>query len=113
MDENPHAGTPFSPRPKSERALAIAIEAGATQEAPARIVATGRGKLAEAILAVAFAHGVRVRSDADLADLLAKLELERPIPTEAIVAVAEILAKVYEANAAYAKKVPHPLTERP
>jgi flagellar biosynthesis protein len=43
--------------------------------------------------------GVKVREDADLAELLAKLDIDTPIPSEAIVAVAEILAKVYEANA--------------
>ena len=35
----------------------------------------------------------------DLAELLATLDLDTPIPSEAIVAVAEILARVYEANA--------------
>ncbi|HUY68475.1 MAG TPA: flagellar protein FhlB, partial [Alphaproteobacteria bacterium] len=43
--------------------------------------------------------GVKVREDADLAELLVKLDLDTPIPSEAIIAVAEILAKVYEANA--------------
>jgi len=50
-------------------------------------------------LAMAFEKGVKVREDADLAELLAKLDLDTPIPSEAIIAVAEILAKVYEANA--------------
>ncbi len=64
-----------------------------------KIIASGRGKLAEQILELALAKGVKVREDADLAELLVKLDLETPIPAEAIVAVAEILAKVYEANA--------------
>ncbi|MDP9128226.1 MAG: EscU/YscU/HrcU family type III secretion system export apparatus switch protein, partial [Pseudomonadota bacterium] len=57
------------------------------------------GKLAEQILQIAFQKGVKVREDADLAELLVKLDLDTPIPSEAIVAVAEILARVYEANA--------------
>lgn len=65
-----------------------------------RIVATGRGKLAEQILELAFANGVRVREDANLAEILATLDLDSEIPSEAIVAVAEILTRVYEANAA-------------
>jgi len=68
-------------------------------DAPAQIVASGRGKLAQEIVEIAFSHGIKVREDAPLAQLLAELDLDTPIPTEAIVAVAEILAKVYEANA--------------
>lgn len=84
------------------RAVAVAVQAdGGDADAPAKIVAAGRGRLAEQILEMAFANGVKVREDADLAEMLAKLELDTPIPSEAIVAVAEILARVYEANATY------------
>lgn len=90
----------------SGRPVAVAVEGRSSQpDAPARIVATGRGRLAEEILALAFAHGVKVREDQGLAELLAQLELDTPIPSEAIVAVAEILAKVYEANDAAALRV--------
>jgi flagellar biosynthesis protein len=41
---------------------------------------------------------VKVRSDADLAEILAAVDLGTDIPPEAIVAVAEILAHVYRAN---------------
>jgi len=64
-----------------------------------KIIASGYGKLAEQILEMAFDKGIKVRADADLAELLATLDLDTPIPSEAIVAVAEILARVYEANA--------------
>jgi flagellar biosynthesis protein len=39
-----------------------------------------------------------VRQDADLAELLAVLELDQEIPVEAFTAVAEILSYVYRAN---------------
>lgn len=92
-----------SNQPSSPLPVAVAIEAAGdadmTTDLP-RIVAAGRGKIAEQILALAFEKGIKVREDADLASLLAQMELDTPIPSEAIVAVAEILAKVYEANAA-------------
>ena len=90
--------------PVDRRAVAVAIkgDVGATPDSPAyslpKVVASGYGKLAEQILDMAFEKGVKVREDADLAELLAMLDLDSPIPSEAIVAVAEILAKVYEAN---------------
>ena len=46
----------------------------------------------------AFEKGLKVRQDADLAEMLAHLDLDTPIPSEAIIAVAEILARVYAAN---------------
>ena len=68
-----------------------------------QLIASGRGALAEQILALAFANGVKVRQDADLAELLATLDLDTPIPPEAIVAVGEILEQVFAANRSLAQ----------
>jgi flagellar biosynthesis protein len=70
---------------------------GKSLELP-KITAVGRGKWAEQILELAFANGIKVREDPALAEILASIELDSPIPTEAIAAVAEILAYVYEAE---------------
>ena len=63
-----------------------------------KVVASGRGWIAERILEIAFAHGVKVREDADLAEILAAVDLDEEIPVEAFIAVAEILRYVYAAN---------------
>lgn len=63
-----------------------------------RIVAAGRGKTAEQILQLAFENGVKVREDSALAEMLASIELDSPVPSEAFMAVAEILSYVYRAN---------------
>lgn len=75
-----------------------------------RVVASGRGAVAEQILNLAFAHGVRVREDADLAAILAGVEVDCEIPLEALAAVAEILSYVYRANAQAGTQAPE---ERP
>lgn len=62
------------------------------------VVASGRGWIAERILQAAFDHGIKVREDADLAGILATLEIGEEIPVEAFIAVAEILRYVYAAN---------------
>ena len=77
-------------------AVALKYELG-TQSLP-RIVATGKGTVAEQILELAFANGVKVREDADLVEVLSAIEVDSDIPVEAIAAVAEILAHVYRAN---------------
>ena len=63
-----------------------------------RFVAGGRGSVAEQILQIAFAQGVKVREDADLAELLSAIDIDSEIPIEAFAAVAEILTYVYRAN---------------
>lgn len=77
----------------STAAVAIRDE-GATQ----RVTAKGRGAVAEQILAIAFANGVKVRTDADLVEVLSMIDIDSPVPVEALAAVAEILRYVYLAN---------------
>lgn len=85
---------PFPPVPKT---IAVALEEQAGNQAP-KVVASGRGFVAEQILAIAFANGVKVREDADLVQILSAVDVDSDIPTEAYAAVAEILAYVYRAN---------------
>ena len=59
------------------------------------IVASGRGALAEEILSIAFANGVRVRQDKDLVEMLSVLEVGAAIPVAAFAAVAEIMTYIY------------------
>jgi flagellar biosynthesis protein FlhB len=51
-------------------------------------------------LSIAFERGIKVREDAELVEILSLVEVDSPIPLEAFTAVAEILAFVYQANAA-------------
>ena len=50
-------------------------------------------------------EGVRVREDADLAEMLAAADIDTEIPVEAFIAVAEILRFVYAANDITTQKV--------
>ena len=86
-------------------AAAIAHSPGAPDQP--RLVAKGKGAVAEQILSLAFAHGVKVREDSDLMQLLDAVELDCEIPIPALAAVAEILTRVYQANAAM-RGAPHP-----
>ena len=70
--------------------LAVALRYEGTG-AP-RVVAKGRGEVAEHILAVAREHGVPLQPDAELAGLLAQLDLGAEVPRALYVAVAEVLA---------------------
>jgi flagellar biosynthesis protein len=87
---------PHNPLPSAPKTIAVAVEESAG--AAPKVSATGRGYVAEQILQIAFARGIKVREDADLVQVLAALDVESDIPTEAFAAVAEILAYVYRAN---------------
>jgi flagellar biosynthesis protein len=78
--------------------VAVALAYDPAQADGPKVVATGRGFVAEQILQFAFAHGVKVRTDPDLAQVLAAVDIDTVIPVEAFMAVAEILAYVYRAN---------------
>ena len=82
----------------SKPPVAVAIGYDANGDDLPRVLASGRGGVAEQILRIAFAQGVKVREDADLAELLALIDVESEIPLEAFAAVAEILVYVYRAN---------------
>lgn len=70
---------------------AVALRYDADQESAPRVVASGRGELAERILALAGQHGVPVHEDPDLVELLAAAELGEEIPVELYHAVAQLL----------------------
>jgi flagellar biosynthesis protein len=63
-----------------------------------KIIAKGSGAMAEKILDIAFAEGVKVRQDKDLTEVLDAFELESPIPLEALHTVSLILKRVYAEN---------------
>jgi flagellar biosynthesis protein len=74
------------------RAAALRYRKGET--APA-LIASGRGYVADAILAAAEEAGIPVREDAMLVEALAHLELGDRVPPELYQAVAEALAWAY------------------
>ncbi|HVI87219.1 MAG TPA: EscU/YscU/HrcU family type III secretion system export apparatus switch protein [Dongiaceae bacterium] len=63
-----------------------------------RIAASGRGAVAEQILAIAFAKGIPVREDADLVEILSTVDVDSDVPIDALAAVAEILSYLYRHN---------------
>ena len=75
-----------------QQAIALAYESG--DYAP-KIVAKGRGIVAEQIIAKAKEHKVFVHESKDLVALLMQVDLDDHIPPELYLAIAEILAWLY------------------
>ena len=72
---------------------AIALEYNPEEDAP-KIIASGRGKLAERIIERAQENDVPIHRDDKLADTLSRLEVGDMIPPELYEVVAEILVFV-------------------
>ena len=72
---------------------AIALEYDPSDQAP-RVVASGRGILAEKIIETAKESDVPIHRDDKLADTLSRLEIGEMIPPELYEVVAEILVFV-------------------
>ncbi len=81
---------------------AIALEYDPSEEAP-RVIASGKGALAERILQKAKEEKVPIHKDDKLADTLARLQIGEMIPPELYEVVAEILVFVDQMDKIRAK----------
>jgi len=73
---------------------AVALAYREADAAP-RVVAKGRGLVAEEIIARAREHGIYVHESPELVSLLSQIDLDQHIPPQLYIAVAELLAWLY------------------
>jgi len=88
-----------------DRRSAVALAYNTGQSSP-RVVAKGRGLLADAIIERARAAGVYVHESPALVSLLMQVDLDQHIPPELYLAVAELLAWIYRLEHGMAPEVP-------
>jgi len=74
---------------------AVALRYQPTKDRAPKLVAKGRGYLADKILELAREHDIPVRQDRNLLQILSHFDLNEEIPPEVYKAVAEILAFIY------------------
>ncbi|GAB4387908.1 MAG: EscU/YscU/HrcU family type III secretion system export apparatus switch protein [Thermodesulfovibrionales bacterium] len=78
---------------RPDKAAALRYDHG--EDSAPRLVAKGSGAVARKIIEAARAHGVPIREDPELVEVLASLDLYEEIPEDLYKAVAEILAFIY------------------
>jgi flagellar biosynthesis protein len=83
---------------EQERKLAAAIKYDGAEDSAPKVTASGRGIIADKIIAIAQDNGIPIKNDPDLIQILSKLKVGAEIPVELYRAVAEILAFVYSLN---------------
>ncbi|MBE1553479.1 EscU/YscU/HrcU family type III secretion system export apparatus switch protein [Sporosarcina limicola] len=77
-----------------KEAVALSYEPNLA-EAP-KVVAKGKGKIAENILEKARANDVPIQEDPSLVEILGQLNLNESIPDELYKAVSEVFAYIYQ-----------------
>ena len=83
---------------------AVAIRYDKAHEDAPRVVAKGRGYVAEQLLLIAKRHAVPVYQNQTVTQLLMAVELDREIPPELYQAVANVLAYVYRLDGSAAAR---------
>ncbi|WP_312753606.1 EscU/YscU/HrcU family type III secretion system export apparatus switch protein [Rummeliibacillus suwonensis] len=74
-----------------------------------KVIAKGKGKIAENILEQAKTHNIPIQEDPNLVQLLGQLDLNETIPEELYQAVAEVFAFIYRLDQLHEKHLPHHL----
>lgn len=94
---------------KDHQFSAVALSYGADDAAP-KVVAKGRGMVAEEIIKRANEHGVYIHQSKELVALLMKVDLDDAIPPALYRVVAELLAWLYhiETELSAVKSPPQP-----
>jgi flagellar biosynthesis protein len=97
--------TADAPRRPLQQAVALAYETGAP--AP-KVVAKGRGLVAEQIIHVAQEAGVFIHESKELVSLLMDIDLDQQIPPTLYRTIAELLAWLYHIESAQKSGQPLP-----
>lgn len=84
-----------TPPSQEKRPQAVAVTYDDRTSAP-RVVAKGYGTLAETIIQTAKSHGLYVHESPELVNLLMQVDLDEQIPPELYIAIAELLAWLYQ-----------------
>ncbi len=94
-----------APRRPLQSAVALAYQTGAP--AP-KVVAKGRGLIAEQIIEVALEAGVFIHESRELVSLLMEVDLDQQIPPTLYRTIAELLAWLYHIESAQKSGAPLP-----
>ncbi len=83
---------------KKKASKAVALRYDKQEDSAPRVVAKGKGYLADKIIEVAREHDIPLYKDKNLVQVLEALDLETEIPPQLYRAVAEVLAFIYRLN---------------
>lgn len=74
---------------------AVALGYDPNKDDAPRVLATGKNKIAEQIIAIAQQNGIPIKDDPILTAALMEIDINKTIPTELYRVVAEVLSYIY------------------
>lgn len=80
----------------SKTQKAVALKYDREKQGAPKVVASGKGEVANNIVKLAREHDIFIKKDADLVELLSKIELNKEIPPMLYKAVAEVFSFIYK-----------------
>lgn len=89
---------------KSTRTEAVALSYNEEKANAPIVVAKGKGKVAENIIAKATDYEIPIQADPSLVELLSQLDMHETIPEQLFEAVAEVFAFIYKIDKHVSKK---------
>lgn len=81
-------------RHKRKEAVALSYDPNSS-EAP-KVIAKGKGKIAENIVEKAKEHDIPIQEDPSMIEILSQLNIDESIPEELYKAVSEVFAYIYQ-----------------
>lgn len=75
---------------------AVALGYDQQRNSAPKVLASGKGESAKKMISLAKEHGVPIKEDEDLVEILSKLDLGDEIPENMYKAVAEVFAFIYK-----------------
>ncbi|ANB56501.1 flhB HrpN YscU SpaS family protein [Anoxybacillus sp. B7M1] len=75
---------------------AVALTYRPHEQSAPTVIAKGKGKVAENLIATAKEHSIPIQKDPSLVELLSELEINEAIPEQLYQVVAELFAFVYQ-----------------
>lgn len=74
---------------------AVALKYDKDKDGAPKVVAKGKGLIAERIIKIAEENELPIKKDEDLVELLSKIEIDKEIPDNLYKAVAEVFSFIY------------------
>ncbi len=77
---------------------AAALRYDTSKENAPRVLASGEGEVANNIIKIAQLNNLPIKEDADLVELLSKIEIDKEVPEALYKAVAEVFSFIYKST---------------
>nr|WP_314887384.1 FlhB-like flagellar biosynthesis protein [uncultured Campylobacter sp.] len=83
-------------RIKEKNKKAVALGYNRDKDNAPKVLASGSGEVAKNIINLAKSHDIPIKEDADLVEILSKVDLNQEVPPNLYKAVAEIFSFLYK-----------------